>query len=273
MNTPIQEPKLRGPLRFRLGAMWFRAKRTAFWYTGGVKFARVRQQADYPYVAAAHATPLLRKLKDVDMALQHNKVHNLSLAAARLDGVTLLPGETLSYWRSIGNPTARKGYREGMLLRGGRPVAAVGGGLCQMSNLIYWMTLHTPLTVVERHRHGYDAFPDSNRTQPFGSGATCFYNYLDLMIRNDTLHVYRLHVTVGKTHLEGEWRCSAPAEQTYEVYEKDHEIRGEYWGGFTRHNTIFRKVFDLDGNLLADEYVTENHAIMIYNPILPETLP
>lgn len=44
------------------------------------------------------------------------------------------------------------------------------------------MALHTPLTVTERHRHGYDVFPDAERTIPFGSGATCFYNYGDLMI-------------------------------------------------------------------------------------------
>ena len=62
---------------------------------------------------------------------------------------------------------------EGMILRNGRVASGVGGGLCQMTNLLYWMTLHTPLTVTERWRHGYDVFPDSNRTQPFGSGATC----------------------------------------------------------------------------------------------------
>ena len=47
---------------------------------------------------------------------------------------------------------------------------SLGGGLCQLSNLIYWMTLHTPLTITERYRHSYDVFPDSNRTQSFGSG-------------------------------------------------------------------------------------------------------
>ena len=46
----------------------------------------------------------------------------------------------------------------------------IGGGLCQLSNLIFWMTLHTPLTVTERYRHSHDVFPDANRTQPFGSG-------------------------------------------------------------------------------------------------------
>ena len=111
-----------------------------------------------------------------------------ALAAARLDGLTLKPGETLSFWRAVGRPTRRRGYVEGMILRNGRVASGVGGGLCQMTNLLYWMTLHTPLTVTERWRHGYDVFPDSNRTQPFGSGATCAYPHRDLMIRNDTDH-------------------------------------------------------------------------------------
>ena len=162
---------------------------------------------------------------------------------------------------------------EGMILRNGRVASGVGGGLCQMTNLLYWMTLHTPLTVTERWRHGYDVFPDSNRTQPFGSGATCFYNYMDLMVRNDTPDTWRLVLRVTDTHLEGEWRADGPQTCRYEVYEKEHEIRGEYWGGFTRHNALFRRVLGMDGAELGEEFITENHAIMMYNPMLEETAP
>ena len=119
----------------------------------------------------------------------------------------------------------------------------------------------------------YDVFPDSNRTQPFGSGATCFYNYMDLMVRNDTPDTWRLVLQVTDTHLEGEWRADGPQTCRYEVYEKEHEIRGEYWGGFTRHNTLFRRVLGMDGAELGEEFITENHAIMMYNPMLEETAP
>ena len=129
------------------------------------------------------------------------------------------------------------------------------------------------ITVTERWRHGYDVFPDSNRTQPFGSGATCFYNYMDLMVRNDTPDTWRLVLQVTDTHLEGEWRADGPQTCRYEVYEKEHEIRGEYWGGFTRHNTLFRRVLGMDGAELGEEFITENHAIMMYNPMLEETAP
>ncbi|WP_179865815.1 VanW family protein, partial [Bacillus pseudomycoides] len=120
----------------------------------------------------------------------------------------------------------------------------VGGGLCQLSNLIYWMTLHTTLTVTERYRHSYDVFPDSKRTQPFGSGATCSYNYLDLQIKNETDQAYQLHLYVTDEHLVGEWRTAYPQLYQYEVYEKEHAIKPAYWGGYIRCNVIHRRAFN-----------------------------
>jgi vancomycin resistance protein VanW len=72
------------------------------------------------------------------------------------------------------------------------------------------MTLHTPLTVVERWRHNYDVFPDADRTQPFGSGATVFFNYIDLQVRNDTNQTFYLRLWLTDTHLCGEWRSDRP---------------------------------------------------------------
>lgn len=163
-----------------------------------------------------------------------------------------------------------KGYVDGMVLRNGTFCAGVGGGLCQLSNLIFWMTLHTPLTVIERHRHGYDVFPDADRTQPFGSGATCFYPHGDLMIRNDTQEDYQLFVSVGEEYLVGEWRTSAPPEYLYRVVERNHEMKGQYWGGYTRHNELYRQVFDLEGRLVEESLLVKNAAIMMYAPFLTE---
>lgn len=139
-----------------------------------------------------------------------------------------------------------------------------------LPNLIYWMTLHTPLTVTERWRHSYDVFPDANRTQPFGSGATCFYNYLDLQIFNGTEEPYQLHVYLTPEYLVGEWRTASQPRRIYEVYEKEHWITQEDWGGYVRHNVLHRKVYNLNHELLDDEYITENHAIMMYQPFLRE---
>ena len=269
-HGPSLKPVKRSAARIWLGRKAYRCKRYLEWVFGGNTYARTVLNERLPHIVAAHRTPLLRPLRNVDMWLQHNKVRNLSIAVRKLDGVVVRPGETFSFWRLVGNPTRRKGYVEGMNLFYGKVTVGVGGGLCQLTNLIYWMTLHTPLTVTERHRHSYDVFPDANRTQPFGSGATCAYNYLDLQIKNGTAHDYQLDVYLTDTHLVGAWRASAPPTRTYEVYEKEHWITREPWGGYVRHNVIHRLVYSLDGEKLDDEFVTENHALMMYELMLEE---
>ena len=267
----LKMPARRGNLRMKLGGLYFTLGRYILWFFTGVRFAG-RCDETLPYKYFFHKTPLIRNLKDTEMYMQYNKITNLKLAAKKINHATLHPGETFSYWKLIGKPTKAKGYLKGMVLRNGKIIAGTGGGLCQLSNLIYWITLHTPLTVIERHRHGYDVFPDSNRTQPFGSGATCFYNYGDLMIKNSTDQNFQLQITVTDSELEGVWLTDEQPTRTYEVYEKDHIIQSEPWGGYTRHNVLCRKVFDQSRNELADEYIVENHAIMMYEPFLPEHL-
>lgn len=273
MSQAVERPKRRSRVRVKLGTLYYGLLRRLLWLKLGKDFAAGRRDDLLDYQYASHKTVLLRKLKDVDMWMQENKIVNLTLAAKQLNGVLLRPGEIFSYWKWIGKPTRHKGYLPGMVLRNGGFEPGVGGGLCQLSNLIFWMTLHTPLTVVERHRHSYDVFPDSNRTQPFGSGATCFYPHGDLMIQNDTPDTYQLVIRVGKEYLEGEWRVSSPPEYRYEVEERNHEMRPEYWGGYSRHNQLYQKQFDLEGNLLEERLVVQNHAIMMYSPFLEGARP
>ena len=266
----MEKPLRRSVLRAKCGMLYYSLRRKLWWVTQ-LRKLRLKKGEILPYQQASHKTPLLRKLRDVDMQYQHNKIVNLKIAVKKLDGIVLQPGEMFSYWFLLGKPTYRKGYIDGMVLSNGGYHPGVGGGLCQLSNLIYWITIHTPLTVVERHRHGYDVFPDSGRTQPFGSGATCFYPHGDLMIRNDTDQPYQLKVRVGEKYLEGQWRAVRPPEYRYEVIEKDHRMQSEFWGGFSRHNEIWRRVYDREnGEFLNEEFLVENHALMMYAPLLAD---
>ena len=269
-DKSLRPPIHRSWLRLRLGKAYYAGRRYLLWCSPKFHWARERTSDKLPYVQFAHATPLVRQLRGEEMVWQRNKVTNLRLAVARLDGIVLHPGETFSYWKLIGKPTRRKGYQEGMVLFLGCIGSDVGGGLCQLSNLIFWMTLHTPLTVVERYRHSHDVFPDSNRTQPFGSGATCAYPHRDLMIRNDTNRDFQLCLQVGETHLEGEWRAIEPPGCRYEIVERNPRIQQVAWGGYIRHNELFRRVYGSDGTLLRQEFLFANDAIMMYSPLLPE---
>ncbi|MCA0291114.1 MAG: VanW family protein [Actinobacteria bacterium] len=252
------------------GPAYRRAKREWQWRRCGADLdLAVGATEDYPYAVMQHSTPMLRELQGLPMQLQHNKITNLRLAVAPLDGRVLRPGQRLSFWKFVRNPTAKRGYLEGVVLDDGVLRPGVGGGLCQLTNLIYWMTLHTPLTVVERWRHTYDVFPDNNRTQPFASGATCAYPALDLQIENRTAAAYRLSLSVGETHLVGAWSSDLPPREHYRIYEAAHVITNDAPGVYTRRNIVRRKVIGPDGVETADELACENHAQMMYEPFLP----
>lgn len=261
-------------LRVRVGKVFFTLKKYWDWYLSGKKFAKKQVLLKEKFLDIeifTHQTVLLRKLKDLDMWMQFNKINNLRIAVPKLNGLIIEPGETFSYWRQIGTVTRAKGYVEGMLLHNGKVVPGVGGGLCQLSNLIFWITLHTPLTVIERWRHGYDVFPDVNRTQPFGSGATCSYPYIDLQIKNNTNQKFQLFLEVTDTHLVGKWFSDKTVESKYHVFEKNHKINLEWWGGYSRNNEIFRNVIDSSTNKeVKEEFIASNHALMMYDPLLED---
>ena len=272
-DNVMPKPIERGNLRLAVGSLYFSSKRFMQWYLSGTRYAtnRINRQAgakNFPHKVAGHQSLIMRELRNVDMWMQKNKLRNLQLATAELNGLVLRPGETMSVWRLVGRPSRRKGYLPGMVLINGEMRAGYGGGLCQLSNLIYWMTLHTELTVTERFRHQYDVFPDSNRTLPFGSGATIAYNYIDLQIRNDTQHEYYLSFDVTSSHLVGEWHSTVPPRYKYEISEQNHRITQHTSGKYLRHNQIWRKRYSTEGVCVGEECVAENHAIMMYSPLL-----
>ncbi|HBV97243.1 MAG TPA: vancomycin resistance protein [Desulfotomaculum sp.] len=260
-------PRSRSAFRMFWGGIYFSWRRRLSDWLSDTRFALKKPQGELGHLIFQHNTPLYRRLRSVDMWLQHNKVANLKIAAENINGVILRPGETFSFWRAVGRPRAKRGYQRAMVLHNGTIKAQTGGGLCQLSNLIYWMTLHTPLTVTERWRHTHDVFPDSDRTQPFGSGATVSYNYIDLRIKNDTGQSYQLAVWVGDTHLHGEWRSDRACSLRYRVYESEHCIAHQLWGGYLRHNVLRRRVYCED-RLISDQPVAENNAVMMYQPML-----
>ena len=267
-SLSVPKPSKRSYLRSLAGREYYVLKRRLDWFAKAQNFARPDSSVNLQHSVFKHRTMMLRPLKDVEMYLQHNKITNLRLAIAPINGVVIKPGETFSIWRMVGRPTAAKGFLEGLVLSNGRTEKGIGGGLCQLGNLLYWMALHSPLTVAERHRHGFDVFPDINRKIPFACGATLAYNYIDLQLRNDTSDTFKINLWLDDAYLNGEIRSDRASEVEYEVYETDHLIKIQPWGGYTRHNRIWRRQTSKIDGLLTDNLVTENHAIMMYNPLL-----
>lgn len=272
--SPANKKIIRGKLRMLLGSKYFQLKRLFAWMIHWKDFARTQIKdteinSEFPEVIAAHQSIIYRRLAGVDMSLQENKKVNLGIAIEKLNGLILYPGQVFSFWFLVGKPTKAKGYLPGVQLQGGQFLARTGGGLCQLGNLLYWMTLHTPLLVTERWRHSFDVFPDTNRTLPFGSGATLAYNYIDLQIKNTTTVPYLLHLWLDEKYLHGEWRSIVPIPHSYKVFETNHQFYAEPYGGYTRRNRIQRITTDkITEQLISQETITENLAWVMYEPLL-----
>src|SRR5258708_337345 len=94
-------------------------------------FAKEIQSDNLPFTCKKHQSLLRRRLGNSDPRLQENKVENLKIACPTIDGILIKPGQTFSFWRQLGEATAKKGYCEGMQLSRGLVVRGIGGGLCQ----------------------------------------------------------------------------------------------------------------------------------------------
>jgi len=189
-------------------------------------------------------------------SLQQNKIANLHIAADRIDGATIAPGESFSFWRLVGRTSRRKGYLAGMTIADGRLGVSPGGGLCQLSNALYWVALHAGCVVSERHRHSFDCFPDSYRTVPFGAGATVYYNYVDLRFRNEGEETIRFGVWLDGEHLHVEAYADREPPYRYRVIEENHHFAAEGQARW-RENDLY--LLRLRGDeVVGREHLTHN---------------
>lgn len=249
-----------------------RIRRYARWYFGGQRFSATFSPDKLPHRVKKHQSVLIKKLGASDMQLQYNKVTNLRIAMARISGLLIRPGETFSFCKRVGLPTRKKGYLLGMELSFGQARAGIGGGICQISNLLYWLVLHSPLTVVERHHHSFDPFPDDGRVLPFASGATVFYNYRDLQFTNHTPHTFQINLWLSNKCLEGELRVGSELLHSYHIYEREHAFlkQGEK---YFRKNELWRDTIDKRlSRVVKSELIVKNFAEVKYVPT-PAQLP
>lgn len=107
---------------------------------------------------------------------------NISVGAAQFNNVVIAPGETFSFWKSIGPVTVERGYTySGAIIDGVSNPNIIGGGLCQVSTTLFMAVAQAGYQILERGAHDYyiDRYP-------LGLDAAVFDPGLDLRWRNDT---------------------------------------------------------------------------------------
>lgn len=239
------------------------------WILERPRMARQRvgkaEQREFVWPLAEHSSPLERQPGLIPTELQRGKEVNVALAARTLDGLVVASGQVFSHHHAIGRTSRRRGYRRGVELRDGRIESGIGGGLCQVSNAVYWVAVCAGMRIVERHRHGFDIFPDRERTVPFGGGATVSYNTADLRFENPypASVVLRARVETG-TFICGLWQRGDPGVRV-EVEEVGHRFFRDSVG-WVRENRLRRRISNARGTVVVDEEVAHNVGRVLYEP-------
>lgn len=113
------------------------------------------------------------------------RVFNVNLAASRVNGTLVAPGEEFSFVKTVGDITRSTGYQSAYIISGGRTVLGDGGGVCQVSTTTFRAALDAGLPITERKAHAYRVGYYEQDSPP-GIDATVYYPTADLKFLNDT---------------------------------------------------------------------------------------
>ena len=233
--------------------------------TGKEKFSTLKQKEKLPNVVFSYSSTLIKKGKGIDPVLQKNKARNIRLASAKINGLIIRPGETFSFWKTVGKTTKRRGYRDGRIIIGDKLMPGLGGGLCNLGNTIHLLVLHSPLTVTEFHSHSDALAPDHGKRVPFSSGTSVSYNYIDYRFKNNTDQNVQLLLWCEKGKLCGELRSEKEFPHYYEIIEENHHFHQEK-EKFFRISQIYRNVIDRSTGKITDkELIRDNHSEVMYD--------
>ncbi len=233
-------------------------------YTLGFKFRIRKSDTSKWFNLVEHSSPLYRKYNK--KILDEGKINNIQIAIKKIDGLVIPPGHIFSFWKFVGRTSKRKGFKDGLVLANGSLEENIGGGLCQLSNLIEYMFGCTECSFVERKHHSKDVFPDSNRTVPFASGATVFFNLIDLKIKNTYPFPIKINLRTTDTQLRGS--VSAPNQLNYFIKLKEENpqfIKSVRTGTLYRCNEIYRIFYSKNTKQKIKEYLLwKNIAEVMY---------
>ena len=138
---------------------------------------------------------------------------NIAVGTAKMDGVLLMPGETLSGYERMQPFTINNGYKMAKAYQNGLVIDSVGGGACQIATTLYQAALRAEITITERKNHsmivGY--------VQPSGDAAIAG-DYKDIKVTNNRkTPIYVEAITSGRDVTFTIWgKEDRPAGRTIE---------------------------------------------------------
>jgi len=121
-----------------------------------------------------------------------NRLHNVALTSQIINNTIVPPGEEFSFNRTLGEVSARTGFRSAYIIKGGQTVLGDGGGVCQISTTMFRSVLDAGLKITKRRQHSYRVSYYEQNAKP-GLDATVYAGDIDLRFINDTDHHILIH--------------------------------------------------------------------------------
>ena len=121
-----------------------------------------------------------------------DRTTNLRLAANKVNGTVLMPGETFSYNKVVGQRTIAAGYKEAPIYVNGQVVDGLGGGICQISSTLYNAVIYANLDIVTRSNHQFvPSYVTASRD------ATVVYGATDFQFKNNRKYPIKIMCSVS----------------------------------------------------------------------------
>lgn len=115
-----------------------------------------------------------------------NRTTNLKIAARKINGTVIMPGEIFSYNKVVGERTISEGYKNAAIYANGQVVDGLAGGICQISTTLFNSALLANLKMVELYNHQFVpsyAGPGRDATVVYGSKDFKFKNTRNYAIK------------------------------------------------------------------------------------------
>lgn len=176
-----------------------------------------------------------------------NRTTNLILAADKINGTIVMPGETFSYNKTVGERTIAKGYKEAAIYVNGETVDGVGGGICQVATTLYEAALYANLEIVERSNHQF--VPSY-----IGAGldATVVYGLTDFKFKNNRNYPIKIIASVGG----GSVYFQIKGLSTTDDY--DVQISATSSKTVTSVNSVTYKTLSRNGQVISSEIISRD---------------
>lgn len=191
---------------------------------------------------------LLSEFSTKYQASNKNRTTNLILAANKINGTVLMPGEIFSYNKIVGERTIEAGYKEAPIYIEGRVEDGLGGGICQITSTLYNAVLYANLDIVERSNHQFvPSYANASRD------ATVVYGAIDFKFKNN--REYPIKITCSVSNGIANFKIfGLKSENDYEV-----QINSKITG--TTSNAIYSegyKTLKKNGTVISTEIISKD---------------